>query len=201
MIKFYDFILTAITPFVIVWGKIHWPFTHKKISGADYYKWRDSIEVGTVLLSKVNGEFSNIINPTELKHAGIYVGNMGSGEIYYVLEAVGRGVVLTDLVTFITTKDILVGCKPKFIREDSDGFIYAIHEYARKVKGSPYDYLFNSDGKAFYCFELAAMCLKSVYSEIQFKCIEIVKSKKIYSEETFLDTDFFEIIFDSRKVK
>ena len=136
--------------------------------------------------------------PAKIKHAAIYVGNMGSGDICYVAEAVGRGVVLTDLVTFMTTKDIIIGCKPKFIREDVSGFIYAIHQATRGSIGKPYDYLFNRDGKAFYCFELVAMCLKSAYPELQLKCKEIVKGKRIYDENTFLDPNFFTIIFDSR---
>lgn len=198
MIKFYDILLSILTPFIMWWGKLHWPFTHKKITGKFYYQWRDSIEVGTVFLTKTNGELSNLINPTEIKHAGIYVGNLGHGNIYYVLEAVGRGVVLTDLVTFLTTKDIVIGCKPKFIR-NKETFEKDLQNFADKVLGLPYDYLFNKDGKAFYCFELAAMALKSVYSELQLKCKEIVKGKRIFDENTFLDDDFFQIIFDSRK--
>lgn len=195
MIKFYDFLLLLLKPLVVLLGKIGLP--KRKVTGKDYYRWRDDIEIGTVILTKTNYELSNLINPTEIKHAGIYVGNLGLGKVCYVMEAVGAGVVFTDLVTFLTTKDIAVGCKPIFIR-DKEVFEKEILNFANKVIGMPYDYLFNKNGKAYYCFELAAMSFKNVYSELQLKCKEIVKGKRIFDENTFLDEDFFEVIFDSR---
>ena len=87
---------------------------------------------------------------------------------------------------------------PEFIREDGM-FEKTLQEEALRFKGIPYDYMFQKGGKAFYCFELAATCLKSVYPELQLKCKEIVKGKKIYDENTFLDADFFKVVFDSRK--
>lgn len=194
----YNIVLDFLKPFVIFIGKFGLP--KRKITGEHYYNWRDDIKPGTVLLTKTNYELSNLINPTEIKHAGIYVGNMGSGKVCYVLEAVGKGVVLTDLVSFLTSKDLVVGCRPKFIRSE-DTFNYSLHEAARLYNGKPYDYLFNKDKKAFYCFELAATCLKYVYSELQLNCTEIIKGKRIYDENTFLDPQFFEIIFDSRNKK
>lgn len=196
MIKFWDWLLTLLKPLIVFIGKIGLP--KRKITGEHYYRWRDDIEVGTVLLTKTNYELSNIINPTEIKHGGLYVGDINNNGICYVLEALGQGVVLTDLVTFMTGKDIIVACKPKFVRRDLNGFIYSIQSSARRIVGKSYDYLFNADGKAFYCFEAVAHCFKSVYSELQFKSKEIVKGKRIYDENTFLDEDFFEIVFDSR---
>jgi len=108
----YRFILTCLKPFVIWFGSLYAPFTRKKVTGKHYYLLRDEIEVGTVLLTVTEGEFSNLINPEKLKHAGTYVGNILGTGVRYVIEAVGKGVVLTDLVTFLTTKDLVVGCKP-----------------------------------------------------------------------------------------
>ena len=198
MIKVYDFILTVLGPFIRWWGALHFPFIHKKVTGKHYYKWRDQIQPGMVFLTKTRGELSNWINPMEIKHSGIYVGNLGSGDTYYVLEAVGRGVVLTDLVSFLTSKDLVIGCKPKFIRDSNSGFAYVLHEAARKYEGIPYDYMFQKDAKAFYCFELVAACFNYVYSELNLKCREIVKGKKVYDYNTFLDPEFFEVVFDSR---
>lgn len=199
MIKFYDVILTIAAPIVKIWAKIHSPYSRKKINGTHYYKIRDKIKIGDVFVTKTNGEFSNIINPAELKHAAIYVGRISNSEICYVAEAVGRGVVLTDLVSFLTSKDIVVQCKPKFIRQDLKSFEYNIQDYIQKVIGLPYDYLFNKDGKAFYCFELCAEALKYVYAELRLECVEIIKAKRIYDHNTFLDEKFFEIVFDSRE--
>ena len=46
----------------------------KKINGDHYYLWRDDINMGMVLLSNTNGAGSNIINPADINHAGIYYG-------------------------------------------------------------------------------------------------------------------------------
>lgn len=199
MIKIYDFILTVLGPFIRWWGKFHFPFTRKKVTGKHYYAWRDQIKIGMVLLTKTSGEFSNYINPNKLKHAGIYVGEIYDDGIFYVLEAVGKGVILTDLVSFLTSKDIVVGCMPTFIRDDGK-FELEVQDAALRYLGLPYDYMFQKDGKAFYCFELAAMCLKSAYPELQLKCKEVVKKKFAYSYETFLDEDFFNTVFDSREI-
>ena len=200
MIKFYDFLLTIVMPFVKWWGKLHLPFTHKKVTGEHYYSWRDSIEIGTVLLTKTNGELSNLINPTNLKHAGLYVGKVfPNSDVRYVIEANKYGVVYTDLVTFLTTKDVVVGVLPRFIRTSKAIFNKKLKSVADKYVGLPYDYLFNKDGRAFYCFELAATCLKDIYPELGLKCREILKGKRIYDENTFLDDKYFRIVFDSRK--
>lgn len=198
MIKFYDYLLIILRPLIIFFGKSHLPFTRKKINGLHYYIYREKIKIGTVFLTKTRGEFSNLINPNQLKHGAIYVGEMYDDGIKYVLEATGYGVVLTDLVSFLCSKDELVIINPKFIRN----FItleYNTKTLAKKLIGMPYDYLFNSDGRAFYCFELVAQIFKATYPEINLKCKEIVKGKRIFNDETFLDNKFFEVAFDSRK--
>jgi len=200
MIKFYDFLLTVLGPFIRFIGKIHMPFSRKKITGKDYYKWRDHIETGMVFLTKTEGEFSNLINPTKIKHAGIYVGELNDDGIYYVLESVGKGSILTDLVTFLTTKDVVVICKPKFIRNESD-FKYHVKEQSKRLVGIPYDYLFRKGGKAYYCFELVAAVFQTYQTEIALKCKEIVKGKRIFDENTFLEKEMFEVIIDTRDIK
>ncbi len=192
-----DLLFRILTPFIKFWGKLHFPFTHKKITGIHYYKWRESIEIGTVFLTKTNGELSNLINPTEIKHAGIYIGKIDHTDIRYVAEATGKGAVLTDLVTFLTTKDLVIGCKPTFIR-DYDKFKYAIQDAALGFKDIEYDYMFKIGNKNLYCFELVAECFKCVFPYINLKCNNIAKAKKIYDENTFLDEEFFEVIIDSR---
>lgn len=193
----YNKILTFFKPFVVWTAKVYMPFSRKKITGKDYYKWRDSIDVGTVILTKTRGEFSNYINPVEIKHAGIYVGKILDDNICYVLEAVGKGVRLIDLVTFLTTKDVAVGCKPKFIH-DKQKFLESIEISVNSYNHLPYDYLFNKGKKALYCFELCVLCLLDACPSIQFKSKEILKGKLIYDHNTFLDANKFEVIFDSR---
>lgn len=195
MIKFYDILLTLLRPFIIIFGKIGLP--KRKFTGIEYYKYRDLITVGDVLLTKTNFEFSNLINPTELKHGAIYVGRIFGDEICYVFESTGQGAVLTDLVTFLTGKDIVVCTRFNSI---TPLLTEVLPKTVLRFKGIPYDYLFRNGGKAFYCFELAAACINDVYPHASLKCREIVKSKKIFDHNTFLDESMFNVVFDTRKV-
>lgn len=195
--KIYDAILKFFTPFIKWFGGLHFPFTHKKVTGRHYYLLRDKINIGTVLLTKTYGELSNLINPEKMKHAAIYVGDVDGTGVRYVVEAVGRGVVKTDLVTFLTTKDLILGCEAKYLRANDRA---VLQKEALSIVGIPYDYLFNKGGEAFYCFEAVAHILKMVRPEIRLKTYEVVKGKLIYGYETFLDEKYFEITFDSNKV-
>ena len=188
-----NWILKVLKPFVKWFGALHIPFTHKKINGKDYFKWRARINVGSVLLTVTRGEFSNILNPSKLKHAGIYIGKIDG--VGYVAEAVGRGVVLTDLVTFLTTKDTVVVCNPKF---KFDKLLVTEKALLAVEKRKPYDYMFTGGDKAFYCFELAVHCLSNIYTQNKFKLAEMALSKMIYNHNTFLDSEMFDVVVDSR---
>ena len=89
--KIYRFILKTVKPLVKFTGKIRMPFSRKKFTGDMYYKVKDLIEEGTILLTSTYGEFSNIINPLDIKHGGIYIGKDEKG-IPRVSEALAKGV-------------------------------------------------------------------------------------------------------------
>lgn len=194
MITYYDILLTLLKPLIFIMGKIGLP--HRKITGKHYFKYRDSIEIGTVLLTRTDWELSNLTNPCELKHAAIYVGNIFGDEIKYVFEETGEGAILTDLVTFMLGKDIVVGCSFKHRKEILQA---ELQKTVLRFKGTPYDYLFDRGVKSMYCFELAAMCLQDIFPSLKLKVREILKGKQIFDHNTFLDSEFFEIVFDSRK--
>lgn len=198
MILFYDLLLTILTPFIEFVGKIGFP--KRKITGEHYYNWRNKIDIGTVFLTKTNYELSNLINPSEIKHAAIFVGDVFGIGIPCIAEATGDGVKINNLVSFLMDKDIVVGVKPSFIRNENE-FKFQVMKSALTYEGIKYDYLFKKGAKSFYCFELVAKILSDAYPELNLKCIEIVKGKKIYDSSTFFDEDFFEILFDSREEK
>jgi hypothetical protein len=194
MDAFYRWLLKLIKPIVIWIGNKHLPFTRKEITGDHYYSWRDKIDPGCVLLSMTHGEFSNVINPSEVEHGGLYI---GGDKIKYVIEALGKGVVRNNLVKFMTTKDIFVVVKPKFGKPEQ---IQSVIEVAKKFEGTPYDYLFDKGDKSLYCFELVILSYLSEFPEKQFKYREIVKGKRIWDSSTFLDDAAnWEVIIDSRK--
>lgn len=193
--KLYDFIIKVSKPIVTFIGKIHWPFSRKKVTGYHYFLLRDLIEVGTVLLTKTEGEFSNYINPVskDIKHGALYIGYVDG--IPTVIEALGKGVRYTDLVTFLTTKDRVIGLKPSFL---NDADRAAISNEAVKLIGIPYDYYFKSQNKNLYCFELLATLFESVKPSIVLKKEEIVKNYFIYDESTFLNDNRFMRLFDTK---
>lgn len=193
-----DKLLSFLTPVVKFIGKLHAPFARKRVTGKHYYLLRDRIEVGTVLLTKTNGELSNLINPEKIKHAGIFIGRIDETDIRYVLESTGKGVVVTDLVTFLTTKDLVVGCRPWFLTDEDRVKIPII---AKNMVGIPYDYLFAKGPKAMYCFEAVAHLFKIVCPDVELKCRKLFRGKEIYSYETFLkDKCRFSTVFHSDKV-
>jgi len=197
MHNFYKKVLKFFKPLVIWTGRIHWPYSRKQIDGKFYYKVRDVIRPGTVLLTTTYGELSNLINPVDIKHAGIYVGKAMDG-IYYVNEATSKGVIKTDLVTFLTTKDVVVAVNPNFLTEADYG---QLAPNADKFLGLPYDYFFEKGLNALYCFENVVSVFQSLRPELNYKCIEIVKGKRIYDHTTFMgDTTLFTLVFDSRKM-
>lgn len=185
-IKFYDYLLTILKPVIICLGKIGLP--KRKFTGEHYFKYRDSINIGDFFLTKTNYEFSNLLNPCKIKHGAIYVGNAKGNEVKYVLEATGHGVVLTDLVTFLTTKDTVILVENKFQGNYED-----LPNILKSVLGIPYDYLFDDNGKAFYCFELCAHFNYKIFPHQKLRIKEIVKNKKIYDHESFLDDNIFRI--------
>ena len=196
--SFYNYILKKLKPFIIWTGKIHMPFSRKKFTGKHYYKIRDKIEPGTVLLTTTHGELSNLINPVSVKHGAVYIGKT-TDDICYVTEAVGSGIVKTDLVTFLTTKDVVIGLKPNFLTETDKTLLPG---EAVKFIGIPYDYLFEKGKKALYCFENIVSVFKALRPELNYKKNEIVKGKAVYDSSTFLsDKELFTVLFDSRKMK
>jgi len=199
MIFIYDILLTIFTPLIKLMSgmKIKFLQRNKDVTDSVYYQVRDKIEIGTVFLTTTHWEITNIFNPCEYKHGALYVGRIFGDEVCYVIEATRLGVVFTPLSEFMTSKDIVVGLKPNFIRK-IDTFVEDLSEAGKAFEGTPYDYLFKKGAKAFYCFELVVAMFNRAYPEIRFKCKDIVKGKKIFDHDTFLDEDFFEVSFDTR---
>lgn len=193
----WNYLLKLVRPFVKWWGKFRLPFTQHKMTGVHYFQIRKRIKVGDVLLSTRYGEFSNIINPEAIKHGALYVGDLYGDGIDYVIEAITGGVHATDLISFITNKDVLVALTPDFMRVEDTQFIQAA---ARETVGLPYDYIFKISPEKFYCFELVGYNYKQVYPELELNLKEVVPGKYIYSFETYLEDPRFCKYFDSREL-
>ncbi|MCK5884478.1 MAG: hypothetical protein KAG61_12380 [Bacteriovoracaceae bacterium] len=197
MKKIYAAILKVTSPLVKLTGKIHVPFSRKRVTGAHYYKIRDQILPGTVLLTKTDGEFSNLINPEHLKHAMIYCGDVFGTGVLYVLEATKKGVHFTDLVTALVTKDRVVGCGPVFL-SDQDRTL--LPQMAKGFVGIKYDWGFTDGDETMYCFETVAKVYEKLGHLIEWDMKEVVKGFEIYSYSTFAESKHFVTLFDTDEI-
>lgn len=227
-------LLLFLSPIVIFIDKFFTvPYSHKKVTGMHYLLWRDNIKAGTVFITNTLGAGSNLINPSEINHAGIYFGfglldyindviekykdhedkesidlvsrlqhtlkkyNVRN-EINYVIEAVGQGVVPTDLVSFLTSKDLVVGKQPTFCSDELalDASRLAVYDLGKK-----YDYSFSHKDDTKYCFEV---CGDAYENAIECKKLKRVvykifglKVHDVFLSDTFQTNDW-KTVFDSR---
>lgn len=126
-------------------GKVHSPYSIKLIKASEYRQALEILKPGMVFLTHTFGELSSALIPGDFKHGAIYVGDR------QIVEATGEGVHKTDLIDFMLSKDVIAIVEPLFCDEEhmANAAMWALTQI-----GSPYDYDFMSNNKAFYCFEL-----------------------------------------------
>lgn len=140
------FILRIFRPITIWIGSIHLPYTIKKFKGKHITEVKAVIKPGSVFLTKTNGELSNWAIPGFWSHAAMYIGND------QVIEAVGKhGVRITDIYSFLLTKDYVAVMHPEFC--DDEAMATAVG-WALGHLGKGYDFLVGPASDVFYCSEL-----------------------------------------------
>lgn len=118
-------------------------------------------------------------------------------EICYVIEATAKGVTPTNLVKFMTTKDVLKVVTPVFV--GAEGMDHAA-EYAIHDLGLPYDYGFQTADNAKYCFEVCIDAYQSVSFDFKFKERSYL-GHRAYVSETFTDDpNMWRMVIDSNKL-
>lgn len=158
------FILNTVKPLLRGASGIHLPFTHKRITGRDYYAIQARLKPGSIFVSRILGELTGILIPGHWSHAAIYCPVPRSPD-EMVMEAEGPGVVETDLVSFIMGKDDLMVLEPNL----PDDVMARAAEIATEQLGKPYDYDFEfniSKQEAFYCSELVWWCYDKACAEL-----------------------------------
>jgi hypothetical protein len=183
-------LLAAAVPTTKLIGKVHAPWAHKKVGGLHYNAALALLEPGDVLMSRTDGELTNLFIPGFWSHGAVYVGDG------WVVEAIGEGVVYTDLVTWMTTKDAVRVCRPLFAS-------YAQREaaalWARSFVGRRYDYSFASGNDAFYCFELTyAIYQKAMGDESPWTLRKTWGVDTVVGDDFDAATDKWGFPFDSR---
>ena len=180
--SWHNYILNLATPLVKYLGKVHLPFTVKKIDGEFYFKYLKKLKPGDVILSTTKGQLSNLYNPTKFKHCAMYLGEIDG--IPYVIEATAKGVIKTDLVTHFLTKDEIKILRPVFLNAIDHKFI---NENAYQIfQGTAYDYMFTKGNNSYYCYELAVCILETVSNIIIYPKDSFFR-KPYYGPKTFLN--------------
>jgi uncharacterized protein YycO len=174
------FFLRVLAPLTRLIGKLHSPYSHKRITGDDCFAIEDMLKPGMAFITKTNGELSNIANPGFWKHGAIYYGD-GT-----VIEAVGNGVVETNLITFLTRKDYVAVLQPTFADESE---MRAAAEQALQWVGSPYDMMFELDDKAFYCYEVIYRAYKTVMDRLSKPMPFVIDNE--FNVPTIIGDDFY----------
>lgn len=120
-------------------------------------------------------------------------------DVPYVIEAVGSGVIITNLVKFLTTKDAVRGVIPNFC---SPNEMVMAAESALHELGKEYDYGFAMNNGSKYCFEVCADAyLDAVPSvELKTKTYKLLfwEVMEVYLASTFDDKENFTCVINSK---
>jgi hypothetical protein len=199
-------IFYIIHPFLVLSGEISVPWSIKKCNGLTYYKFMKlNPNPGLIFLSRINGELTDLEIPGFWKHAFLYIGrkSLTSVNSHYVIEAIGKGVSYTDLISSITSKDyfIVLEC----IHPKSAEINKYVVEYASKEIGTTYDYYLSLKQGTYYCSKLVwfsydyackKLCIPSFFNPSSELGIPTLSPSDI--PDMLLKTGHFKIFFDSR---
>ncbi len=185
--------LKVLLPLTKAIGKIHVPFTHKEVNGKHFFSILPHLRPGAVFLSYKKGELANSFIPGQFSHAAIYgysksIDSSGNSlDYHYVVEATTAGVAITDLISFMTSKDRVCLLDPLFC---DDIAMNNAEKYAESMLGKPYDFLFDKGDSSFFCSEL-------IQKAYEVSAGAIFTTRKRFGVETVIPNDFY----DSSKSK
>ena len=198
MIK--KFIFKTLKPILSFISPIGLP--SRKFDGNDFDAVIGAIRVGDILLTKTNYELTNVFNPIPLAHAAMVI---EIKQKLVVIEALGEGVVLTNLFDFFKKKDLVNVYRYKHL-----GTVHPVDvtRAALRYKGAAYDYSFKLEAKKesrnvkLYCYELVIRVLQDVCPEHEFitstmfEYIPFLKHS-YYSHDTIIKDARFKLIYSS----
>lgn len=186
-------ILRTTYPLTRYLGDVHAPWSRRKLTSEDYHEVRTLLRSGDVILLTKKGEFSNLLIPGYWGHAAMYCGIQGSAA--YVVEAIGKGVVKTDLIDTVLSRDALMICRPKYATPAQSN---KASEWAKDQIGKDYDLFFNPNNDAFYCSELIWLAYQNTMGETPFTLRKTLGVDTVIPQDIANATTKWEVIYDSR---
>ena len=173
-------------------GKVHFPFSRKLITSKDYRACKSVMKNGMILVTSTRGELTTLLIPGFFSHVGSII---SQNEI---IEATGHGVVKTDLIDFLLSRDYAVLLKPKWL---CDKQMEDAAKIAESMEGRGYDYEFSSDSTQFYCSELAMYSYKQVDPNSPLELRNRMGQLTFIPEDFWRAGDKFDIVWTSESLK
>jgi uncharacterized protein YycO len=170
-------LIRTLKPMSIFIGKLHYAPKHRAVKARDVFDMADVLRAGDVLITFSLGELTNYFIEGDFKHAALYIGNSR------VVEAIGKGVSVTDFEEFCAGKDRIAVLRPLFC-DESTSRIAALNAISQI--GKPYDYYFEMGEQSFYCAELITWAYFNATNGLS----PFVK-REVMGVETVLPNDFY----------
>lgn len=191
------FLLDVSVPITKWIGHVHAPFTHKRMALRHFCALKECLIPGDVLMSRTDGELTNVFIPGFWSHGAVYVGDS------QVVEVTGEGISNppVPLMYFVLTKDYVRACRPLFANRDQ---MQAAADWCRAQAAAlprvPYDYDFASGNRALYCFELSYVAYQAATgNKSPWQLRETLGVQTVIGDDFDKAIDKWETIYDSRK--
>lgn len=189
--NFRRYLIRTIKPISVFIGRLHYAPKHRAIKASDVFDMADALRAGDVLITFSLGELTNYFIEGDFKHAALYIGNSR------VVEAIGKGVSVTDFEEFCSGKDRIAVLRPLFCTEETCK-LAAINAVAQI--GKPYDYYFEMGEKSFYCAELITWAyFNATIGKSPFTKRTVMGAETVLPYDFYLAKSKFELVIERPK--
>jgi hypothetical protein len=183
-------IVTWATPKLSV---IYMPFSRKEIVGSDFHDCQKLLQTGQVILSRADGNFTNLLIPGFWTHVGMVTENNT------VIEAVTHGVREVDLYTFFLGKDHVCLLDCNYLTPSEK---LTASRWACKQAGKPYDFGMALGGMAsFFCSELVYFAQTFANPNIPFVPRTVLGVETIAPNDFWAASKYYKVVFQSEASK
>lgn len=172
-------------------GKMHSPWTKKKLTYETVAELEDLLEPGDVLLTRTNGELTTLIVPGFWKHAAVCIGKSK------IIDATFAGVKERWLADLVMRTDYLAVMRVKEVTVHDQ---INITEFAQDQLGKVYDFEMQAnDIDALFCSELVLNAVNYAKGDNYLELRERVGVDTFTPNDCYLAKKKFDIIWESVK--
>jgi hypothetical protein len=184
-LNFRRFLFKLLLPISKTFGKLHAPWSKKRVKQKQVEDLLERAEPGDVILTRTLGEMTNFTIPEYFKHAAMYVG--GSR----VVESVSPKTKETGIYDFLMSKDSFALMRARWLTKEERAKSAQI---MLTLVGVPYDFFFQMTGKdgakEMYCAESCQFSLAKAKPTEE----SVFTKRKVLGAESVLPHDFFSAV-------